>query len=260
MTDAGELVLGWDRSTPWRHEGAVDLDVDVGHPQGLARQDGDWWITTVDVDRVVGRLLRVAPTGEAVAAWELVDGERFHPGGCSFGDLGRGPELWIALAEYRPRSTTLVLVARPGEAPEPVFRVADHLGAVVAVDGDRLFAVTWGSREVVVLDLEGRELERRPNPSQHVDHQDLQHLGGDRVLCTGVADLPTPVGTVQAGGLAVWEATGPTLLHELPVPVHVPSGRSATYNPTHLEVAGGSAVLHAVPDDGRAALHRWRVG
>ena len=50
-------VAATTRSTSWELIGELPLRFDAHHPQGMARVDSTWWISTVDVDRRLGFVL-----------------------------------------------------------------------------------------------------------------------------------------------------------------------------------------------------------
>jgi hypothetical protein len=252
-------LLGIGRSTPWVEGDHLPLRFDVHHPQGLCRSGGTRWLTTVDTERARGFLIGFDDAGGEVVRTELVDGERFHPGGFDVTDAGG----LVALAEYRPHSSTRVLVTDldAGEC-EPLFDVEDHLGAIVAVDDRRIFAVTWGSRELVLFDWDGRVLDARPNPTHVVDFQDVQLVDDGVVACTGTSTLVFGDRLEPVGGVGLVELDGLTLVHEAPITIRSDApDRALTYNGVRFEAPEDRLVLEALADDGTdARLLRWAVG
>ena len=243
------------RMTAWTAvEPPLSLPFDAGHPQGMVRIGGVWWISTVATRDRRGWLLAVDATdGTLLDRIPVGDETRFHPGGMDFD----GTALWVACSEYRPASTATIERCEPGGASrsaEVVFGLDDHIGAVVRLgpDGD-LVGWTWGSRRFLRWSAaDGAELARADNPGHFVDHQDGQWLGGDLVLCAGV-------GSLGLGGFAVLRATDLAVQRAVPFFHRSPvSGRSAAQNPVFAEVVGGTVVVHLLPDDGeRAAILRY---
>ncbi|HVF32385.1 MAG TPA: DUF6454 family protein [Acidimicrobiales bacterium] len=235
------------RGTPWEPVGARPLRFDAAHPQGMVRIGRHWWISTVDVATTSGTVLVVDADGGTLVERDPVGaGVRFHPGGLDFD----GEALWVASAEYRPRSSAVVERLVPGEAPEVAFRADDHVGAVVRLgpSGD-LVGWTWGSRRFLRWTVEGRLVASARNPGHYVDLQDGQWLGGDDdlVLCGGVG--PGPL-----GGLGLLRGGDLSVAREVPFPHRSPAtGRAATQNPLFAEVVGGDMVVHLLPDDGTGA-------
>lgn len=257
MEDPELLVAlrGLSRATRFEQLDVIELQFDAGHPQGLTVHDGLHWLTTVDLEHVRGLVLAFDGTGELVHRIEVTDGERFHPGGC---DL-RGSHLIVPVAEYRPGSTTLVRAVDLDDLTvTDRFRFDDHLGAVVELPDGGYVAGTWGSRDLVRFDPVGAVVDRRPNSSHFVDFQDSQVLDADTILCSGVADILTPVGLTQIGGLALLDVATLTLSLESPVTAYSSTGRTITYNSVWASVEGGEVRLTTVPDDGRsrALVHR----
>lgn len=234
------------RHTPWTLVESLPLPFDVRHPQGMVRVDGVWWISTVDAEDRTGWVLAVdGLSGALLDRIPVGDETRFHPGGMDFD----GAALWVACAEYRPKSTATIARLVPGErTAEVAFAVDDHVGAVVrlGVGGD-LVGWTWGSRHFKRWTLDGTEVLDVRNPSHFVDHQDGQWLGDDRVLCGGV-------GADALGGIGVLRGDDLTMLREVPFTERSPaSGRAGTQNPIFAEVVGDDVVVHLLPDDGEAA-------
>lgn len=241
-----DTLLRIDRGTRWTLVETLPLPFDVRHPQGMARVDGVWWISTVDTEERSGWVLAVdGLSGALLDRIPVGDATRFHPGGMDFD----GAALWVACAEYRPRSSATIARLVPGErTTEVAFAVDDHVGAVVrlGVGGD-LVGWTWGSRHFKRWRLDGTEVLDVRNPGHFVDHQDGQWLpDGDLVLCGGV-------GANSLGGVGVLRGFDLTMLREVPFPERSPmSGRAATQNPSFAEVVDDLVVVHVLPDDGVA--------
>lgn len=242
-----------DRSSPWALDGGVHLGFDAGHPQGMVRVDGTWWISTVDLATRTGWLVAADGEGRRIGRWPCGDAVRYHPGGT---DLSGGA-MWLAAAEYRPGSTTDVYRCTPGDAPELWFRHPDHLGAIAAAGDGTLVAWTWGSRDLLRLDPSGAVLDRRENPSHFVDYQDLQVLVSGHAVCSGIGGSLRPGGRLL-GGLGVLRLDDLRWVTEVPFPGYSPAtGLVATANPLHLEVVDGRLRLHLLPDGGDGTIFTW---
>lgn len=247
------------RHTAWTPEGEVPLRFDAGHPQGMVRIDGRWWISTVDLSTTSGSVLVVDGDGSLLERVPVGDGVRFHPGGMDHD----GAALWVASSEYRPRSSAVVeRLATDGAGglrPEPAFTVGDHVGAVVRLgpDGD-LVGWTWGSRRFLRWTVDGEVVAEARNPGHFVDHQDGQWVDDDLVLCGGVATVVMAEGPRSLGGLGLLRATDLTIVREVPFPHHSPAtGRAATQNPLFAEVVDDRMVVHLLPDDGAGTILRY---
>jgi len=263
-TDAARLAATaarLSRHTPWEPEGEVPLRFDAGHPQGMVRLDGRWWISTVDLQALAGWVLVVDEDGALLERVAVGDDVRFHPGGLDHD----GEALWVASSEYRPRSTAVVerlatsASAGGDRRPEPAFRVDDHVGAVVRLgpDGD-LVGWTWGSRRFLRWRLDGTVVAEARNPGHFIDHQDGQWVGDDLVLCAGVSTVVMAEGPRSLGGLGLLRGADLTIVREAPFPHHSrASGRAATQNPIFAEVVDDRMVVHLLPDDGTGTILRY---
>lgn len=249
------------RWTVWTAAGGVLIDGDAGHPQGLARWDDSWLVATVHPETARGEVLLVGADGTVHERLDVTDGERFHPGGIDVWPADR--HTWTAIAEYRPRSTTLVArldtTADGTLTSEPAFRFDDHLGAICELADGSLFAVSWGSRRWYRLDTGGRVLAERRNPDHTIDLQDLQRIDDRHVVGTGVGGVLIPTGPLQLGGLVVIDVDEMVPTHITPVTAWMPSGRVATFNGSHLGVDDEQVVLRCVVDDTTAEIARWVV-
>lgn len=175
-TAAGESAAGSSPAIVELSAGAAwPIEHPTRHVQGLCVSDDWFWISSVDKQAKAGWVFRVERSSlRVVAERKLADGARFHPGGMQF----RQGELWAPLAEYRPRSTAVVLrldamsLDTLGE-----FKVDDHLGAVAAAEDGTLLAANWDARQVYFFSPEGQQL-RRVNSPTGVAYQDWEWHGG----------------------------------------------------------------------------------
>lgn len=240
-----------DRGTRWHLDSSVEVQTDVGHPQGLMPWGEHWLVSTVHGDGL-GELLVVDVDGDVQQRRDITDGDRFHPGGIS-SERGR---CWVPVAEYRPASTTTVVCIDAGLRTETAFGFDDHLGAVCDLPDDTLLAVSWGSRTLYRLDHDGRVLDQRTNPNLFVDHQDLTVVDAGTVVATGLGAVAAPDGRVQLGGLSLIDVDtlAPTL--EVPVQAWMPSGRVITYNGAHVDTPDAVRISCLV-DDGTASIATW---
>lgn len=248
-------LLGLDRSSVWRFDGGLTLGFDAGHPQGMVLIDGTWWISTVDIPGRAGWLLAVDTEGRLKDRWSCGDGDRYHPGGVH----GNAAGVWLAVAEYRPHSTTEVFHCVPGEAPVPRFHYGDHLGALAPAGDGSLATWTWGSRKLLRLDIEGHVVARRRNPSHFVDYQDLHVLGTGHAVCSGIG-RPLSRGRRRLGGLGVLRLDDLTWETEVPFTGYSPTtDLVATANPLHLDVVDGRLRVHLLPDGGAGTILTWSI-
>ncbi len=149
----------------------VHIVLDSHHVQGLAISTDSYWISSVERATRQGWIFKVArENNRLVAQRELVDGDRYHPGGMQLVDGA----IWVPLAEYRPRSTTTML-RLSAETLETLddFEVDDHLGAAAADDRGRVHAANWDARQIYTFDAEGQQLAVRDSPTG-VAYQDME--------------------------------------------------------------------------------------
>jgi hypothetical protein len=244
------------RGARWERAARIKVLADVGHPQGITSWGTGWLVTTAHVDDQSGELLVVTAEGEVVRRCTMRDGDRWHPGGLH---RGSADGCLIALAEYQPASSTSVWRVDDDFQPELLFRFDDHLGAICQLNPSVIFAVSWGSRTLYLLDERGRVLAAAPNPVRSIDFQDLQVLSDGCVLVTGVGGLEMPHGRVQLGGYGLFDPNDLSLVAEVPVPAWMPSGRVATYNAAHTEVVGECLRLTCLVDDRNGEITTWET-
>jgi hypothetical protein len=151
-----------------------NLDGRLYHVQGLALDPEHFWITSVDAANRKGYLHQFnRATAKLEREIEVTDGPRFHPGGFSI----HGDSIWAPVAEYKPHSTAVLEeIDKHTLTLKRKIAVADHIGCV-AVTSDNLIAGNWGSRQLYVLDLAGRQLDVMDNPEAN-QYQDMKFAGG----------------------------------------------------------------------------------
>jgi hypothetical protein len=249
-------VSALTRSSSWTLVDSTALQFDAHHPQGLVRVNDMWWITTVDTDNQQGYLFAVDNNGNAVDRFHVGDSVRYHPGGFDFD----GSAFWVASAEYRPQSSTLIERVTVDGAIEPIFTVDNHIGAVARLgpDGD-LVGWTWGSRQFIRWTTDGTEVATADNPHFFIDHQDLQWIGGGLLLCAGVALLQLKHGAGYVGGIGLLDSDTLTVRREIPFPHYSPNAtrRVETQNPICAAITNSSLVIHLLPDDHRGTIRSY---
>ena len=158
--------------------GALDLEGELFHVQGVDLDSRHIWVTSVDRENRKGYLHEFdRATGRFLRRLELTDGDRYHPGGISL----YGRSIWVPVAELKPNSSAVL-----EEIDTDTLRirrkihVADHLGCV-AVSDRNLIAGNWDSRLLYIFDLHGGERVRVvPNPSG-TPFQDMKFINGQLV-------------------------------------------------------------------------------
>ncbi|WP_447728014.1 DUF6454 family protein [Sphingomonas koreensis] len=229
--------------------GALKLDGELFHVQGLELEQRHIWVTSVDEKNRKGYLHAFdRRTGKLLRRLELTDGARYHPGGISIS----GRSIWVPVAEYRPKSSAiLVEIDADSLQLRRKVHVADHLG-FVAASGDTLVAGNWDSRLLYIFDLETNAPVRTvPNPSP-TRYQDMKFVdgqlvaGGALTLWSGAVDwIDWPslkvTRTLRAG------AIGPIR----------PIGRGGPYTGEGMAIEGRD--LYLVPEDGPSRMFHFRL-
>ena len=282
-----DRITALTRASSWTLERAVPMAFPAHHPQGMVKIGDRLFVSSVEVTtpprrgagedgfdrdtgRGVGHLFEATMDGRLVADVVLGEGTMYHPGGLDFD----GRDIWVPVAEYRPDSRSIVYRVDPATRKVvEVFRFRDHLGGVACnTDDHALHAVSWGSRWIYrfALDAAGRPTNldappstlRARNRSQYVDYQDCKYVGAQRMLCSGIAELPRGAGerTLQLGGIDLLDLASGAPLHQIPVALTTPAGASLTRNPSVFEAADGGGVrAYFLPDDDKATLYVYRI-
>ena len=190
-----ERVRKLTRDSSWRAVASVPIKFPTYHPQGMVKIGDTLLVSSVEVrvptkrlpqpaggfDRDagqgVGHLFKFDMAGNLIADLRIGEGTIYHPGGIDYD----GTSVWVPVAEYRPNSRSIVYRVDPRtmKATE-MFRVADHIGAIVHdTDDDTLHGVR-GSRRfyrwTLATDGTVSNADRRPdrvrtlNPSHYLDY------------------------------------------------------------------------------------------
>jgi Family of unknown function (DUF6454) len=229
--------------------GALRLDGQLFHVQGLEIEGPRVWVTSVDrarrrgflheFDRVTGRLLRRI---------ELTDGPRYHPGGISVS----GGSIWIPVSEMkRNSSSVLVEINIDSFGMRRKIAVADHLGCVAASAGS-LVAGNWDSQLFYIFDLSGKAAVRTvPNPTAN-RYQDIKFVAGV-LVAGGYLD--------RASGSVDWiDWPSMKLSRTLRSGTVAPArqfGRGRTYTGEGMAIKGED--LYVVPEDGPSRMFHFRL-
>lgn len=271
------------RTTEWVRQDAVPLGFKTYHPQGLVKIGDRFFMSSVEVsvptrrypaprdgfDRDtgagVGHLFQFDGAGKLIAQITLGEGAIFHPGGLDYD----GRHLWVAVAEYRPNSRSIVYRIDPqAMAATEVLRADDHLGALVHDTGTRsLHGISWGSRAFYRwgLSRDGRVTnaarpERTLNPSHYVDYQDCKFAGQRRMACTGVTEFRvTPdAAPFRLGGIDLVSLRDHRPLHQVPVQLWT-RGLDLTHNAVWLEATTSGLRGYFVPEDDDSTLYVYQA-
>ena len=282
-----DRVQQLSRGTTWRAVSTIPAQFDTQHPQGMVKIGDMLYISSVeittptkrfaqpqgDLDRDtgagVGHLFKVDMKGNLVADLKLGEGSIYHPGGIDYD----GRYIWVAVAEYRPNSRSIIYRVDPVtmQATE-VFRWGDHIGGIVHNrDARTLHGVSWGSRRFYRWGLDGQdrvvdagvppEKLRVANPAHYIDYQDCKYLGGGRMLCSGLtnyqirADAPR----FALGGIEIVDLATNRVTFQVPIQLWTPSGLPMTQNPVWIEPTSSGLRAYFMPEDGRSSLYVYEA-
>jgi hypothetical protein len=275
------------RNSAWKLVASVPMSFRTYHPQGMVKIRDRLIVSSVEirvptkplVPRVdshdrdpgegVAHLFKTDLKGNLIADLRLGEGAMYHPGGIDYD----GRYVWVAVAEYRPNSRSIVYRVDPEtmKATE-MFRFGDHLGAIVHnTDDHTLHGVSWGSRRfyrwtlhndgsVTNADVPPERLQTL-NTSHYLDYQDCKYVGARRMLCTGVTELRrTPdASPFRLGGIDLVNLADGRPLHQVPVLLWTSGGMDMTHNPVWLEPSAAGLRGYFMPEDDSSTLYIYDV-
>ena len=268
--DLAARVTQLTRATEWTRSGAIPIRFKTHHPQGLVKIGDRLFLSSVEVldrnaGKGVGHLFQFDLSGKLIAELTLGEGAIYHPGGLDYD----GRHIWVAVAEYRPHSRSIVYRIDPQTmTTSEVFRFGDHLGALVHDPDTRsLHAVSWGSRVFYrwPLSRDGRvkspaQPERTTNPSHYIDYQDCKFAGQRRMACTGVTEFRvTPESEpFRLGGIDLVSLRDHRPIHQAPLLLWI-RGLDLAHNPVWLEATASGLRGYFVPEDDDSTLYVYET-
>jgi hypothetical protein len=222
-----------------------------------------------DTGEGIGHLFKFDPAGKLIADLRLGEGTMYHPGGIDYD----GTHVWVPVAEYRPNSRSIVYRVDPATMTATrMFAFNDHIGAIVHdSDNHTLHGVSWGSRAFYrwTLDTAGKVTNadaaptaiRTLNPSHYVDYQDCKYVGGRRMLCTGVTEIPTQSAAApfRLGGIELVDLRDGRAIHQVPVLLWTAGGLDMTHNAVWLEPTADGLRGYFLPEDDKSTLYVYVV-
>ncbi len=275
------------RDSPWTLVSSVPIGFATFHPQGMVKIGDTFFVSSVeikvrtkrfpepidgydrDAGKGVGHLFKIDRAGTLVTDLKLGEGTIYHPSGIDYD----GQHIWVAVAEYRPNSRSIIYRVDPQamKATE-VFRFPDHIGGIVHnTDDNTLHGVSWGSRRfyrwTLANDRRVTNAEVPPeklhtlNPSHYVDYQDCKYAGQHRMLCTGVTELRATPGAspFRLGGIDLVDLADGRPLHQVPVLLWTPGGMDMTHNPVWLEPSETGLRGYFMPEDDTSTIYVYEV-
>ena len=282
-----ERVLRLTRQSAWKLVTSVPIPFRTYHPQGMVKIGDALFVSSVEIkvptkrfpqpvdgyDRDagdgVGHLFKLDLAGNLIADLKLGEGAMYHPGGIDYD----GEHIWVAVAEYRPNSHAIIYRVDPRTMKTTeVFRVADHIGAIVHDTADRaLHGVSWGSRHFYRWPIRRNGTVtntgapptplRTLNRSHYVDYQDCHYVGNRQMLCSGVTELRQKPGSAafRLGGLELVDLRDGRVRHQVPVLLWTEGGLAMTQNPVWIEPSGSGLRAYFLPDDDSSKLYVFEV-
>ena len=269
-----DRVTRLTRDTAWTRVSAIPIGFKTFHPQGLVKIGDTFFLSSVEVldrdaGKGIGHLFKIDSAGRLLADLRLGEGALYHPGGLDYD----GTNIWVAVAEYRPDSRSIIYRVDPGTMTAvDVLRFADHIGAIVHnTDDHTLHGVSWGSRRFYrwTLDSNGRVTNasaspaalRSLNPSHYVDYQDCKYAGNRRMLCSGVSDIRQSADAkpFRLGGLELIDLRDGRPLHQVPILLWTDSGLDMTHNPVWIEPSATGLRAYFVPEDDSSTLYLFEA-
>ncbi len=224
-----DAFTGVDRGTTWTLTGKQRLTFPAPHPQGLAFTPEHIFLSAVEVierprtqpacsrsdcgtaGKGVGHLFVLDLAGHLQRDILLGEGHRHHPGGIDFD----GHQVWVPVAEYRPRSRGSVygVDAISLEAIKQ-FQVRDHIGNIVMNRRrNRLVGTTWaldGSLSGTGVGRQHRSLGQSLPPPV-LPGRSVRRGRGDDVCRRDQPAPPLTAGgacaTYELGGIALIDIT-----------------------------------------------------
>jgi hypothetical protein len=222
--------------------GLTPIEPTAPHVQGIDVDDAALWVTAVDDPARTGVLSRHdLASGRRVAAVDLRDGDRYHPGGIQVD----GDAVWVPLAEYR-RSSSTWIQKRNKHTLELLsqFSVADHIGCVAVADGV-VWGGNWDSARIYRWREDGTLIDVRDNPTG-TRYQDMKHVDG-ALVASGL----------RGAGEGAIDWLDPETLAVRRRIVTTVTDRQVTSTNEGMAVRG--SVLYLLPEDTPSRLFRFRL-
>ena len=262
------------QDTDFTLEKNVSLSFDTHHPQGMTIIGDKLYLSSVKTinkreGKGHGYLFELDMNGKLLRSLELGDGPAYHPSGIDFD----GKYIWVAVAEYRPDSSTVIYRVDPDSFDaQEMFRFNDHIGGIVSVPSRKeLIGVSWGSRRIYRWALNKKGHVQNPdspekvmNPNHFIDYQDGQWVRGtDFLIMGGVSGYRgsnKAVGKVSVGGLALVDIRNWAIQWTAPISLYSKKGRVMNQNPFYLHgEADGTLKLYFIPDDNSSIMYIYSI-
>jgi hypothetical protein len=257
----------------WKLVGTTPLPFDVFHPQGLLKIGDVFYLSSVDIeekpekfligrgdrDRSPGkgraRLFKFDSRGHLLGQTTLGEGDLYHPGGLDYD----GRWIWVPVAEYRPKSSTIVYKVdhRTLQVTE-AFRVPDHIGGIAFnPEHGSLLGISWGAETFYHWTPEGRLIRKHRNRRHDVHYQDCHYAGDQAMICGGLEAIDHPFdGFFREGGLGLLDIVHHHVLGQIRSPRDKKKNAVMSRNAMCFEANGKKRLrFYFVPRDHASALY-----
>lgn len=265
-----------DTGTAWRLLETIPLQFDSHQPQGLVRAGNYFYLSSLEITvqprssddtstgAGIGHLFKFDAAGSLLAQISLGQDRIYHPGGLDFD----GESIWVAVAENRPNSRSIVYRVDPATLDvEEVFRFDDHLAAVVH-DGPQsaLHGLSWGAefhyswqgREASFV---AEEYSRASISGATIEYQDCQSLPPFLMLCSGIGELTIDnTHTFTVGGIELVNLGSNRVEHRITVTETAATGEFMVRRASHFEFQdAGISKFYFVPEDRQSNLYIYET-
>ncbi|HSA60185.1 MAG TPA: DUF6454 family protein [bacterium] len=228
---------------------------DTHHPQGLVKIGNRFYLSSVEVQekgegKGIGHFFEFDLEGNLLRQTTLGEGQMYHPGGIDFD----GQSIWVPVAEYRPRSRSIIYKINPAtlKAVE-AFRVEDHIGAVVFNrEVGTLVGMNWDAQAFYEWTPNGRLIRKVLNEVDEYSYQDCKYLRGPAMLCSGTRANAN-------GGLAVVDLLDFDLIQDVSFIPRTLKKILMTRNPMALEQTGDQLRYYFLPEDHDGDLYVFEI-
>ncbi|CAH0994632.1 hypothetical protein EMA8858_00744 [Emticicia aquatica] len=266
-----EKILKLTPNTIWALKKAVSLQFPSFHPQGMVKIENQFYMSSVEVTKSpkngdagegIGHLFKFDSTGTLLADLILGETTIYHPGGIDFD----GKFIWIPVAEYRPKSKSIIYKVEPKTLKvTEMLRFDEHIGAIIHnFDSNFIMGMSWGSRNFyewkqnaegkIINEADLPDKIRIPNPSFYIDYQDCHYIGNNKMLCSGFQKYTNTNGIVfRLGGFELINLLDKRPLHQVPIKLWSPSGLAMTNNPFWVESTVEGIKAYFIPDDDKTS-------
>lgn len=237
----------------WRLINKIRPKFNTHHTQGLVKLNNRFYLSAVEVqkdDQGEGHFFELDDQGNLLRQTVLGDKKIYHPGGIDYD----GEFIWVPVAEYKPRSKSIIYKLDPKTLKaEEVFRVDDHIGAVVYNrEAKTLVGMNWDARAFYEWDLGGKLIRKVLNEVKGFCYQDCKYLQGPAMICSGTRANAN-------GGLAVVDLLDFDLIQDIQSIPRTAKKILMTRNPMAIDVIDGKLRYYFIPEDTQGDLYEFEI-